>query len=135
VTRRATTRRTHLRRCGLVVAALAGCAGGDGGPHVSMERFAFDPQRLTVAAGATVRWTNDSDVSHTVTAYGDRIPPGTDYFASGGLGSERAARERVAEGLIRTDEDYEHAFERTGTYAYFCVPHESSGMTGTVVVE
>ena len=35
---------------------------------------------------------------------------------------------------VGQDETDEHTFETTGTYPYFCVPHES-GMVGTVVVE
>lgn len=97
--------------------------------------FAFDPARLTVDAGTTVEWTNDSDVGHTVTAYADRIPDGAAYFASGGFDSEGAARSNVGEGLLAAGESYEHTFEVAGTYGYYCVPHESSGMTGTVVVE
>ncbi|EJN56852.1 plastocyanin/azurin family copper-binding protein [Halogranum rubrum] len=99
------------------------------------EDFAFDPKTLTVSAGTTVRWVNDSDVGHTVTAYGDRIPTEAVYFASGGFESERAARNDVSGGLLATGDTYEHTFDVTGTYEYVCIPHESSGMTGTVTVE
>ncbi|WP_425499645.1 plastocyanin/azurin family copper-binding protein [Halogeometricum luteum] len=99
------------------------------------EDFAFDPKTVTVSAGTTVRWVNDSEVGHTVTAYGDRIPTEAAYFASGGFESERAARNDVSGGLLATDETYEHTFDITGTYEYVCIPHESSGMTGTVTVE
>jgi plastocyanin len=30
---------------------------------------------------------------------------------------------------------YTHTFEVAGTYDYVCVPHRTSGMVGTVVVE
>ncbi|WP_233514299.1 plastocyanin/azurin family copper-binding protein [Haloferax sp. Atlit-16N] len=123
----------------LVATAIAGCSSNsnpDGTTRVSMnEDFAFDPKTLTVRAGTTVRWENDSDVGHTVTAYGDRIPTESTYFASGGFESERAARNDVSGGLLATGETYEHTFNVTGTYEYVCIPHESSGMTGTVTVE
>jgi plastocyanin len=77
---------------------------------------------------------NDSDVGHTVTAYEGRIPERAGYFASGGFETERGARNDVRGGLLDADESYEHTFEVEGEYGYFCVPHESSGMTGTVVV-
>ncbi|WP_241997224.1 plastocyanin/azurin family copper-binding protein [Halorubrum sp. SD626R] len=32
-------------------------------------------------------------------------------------------------------ENYEHTFEEPGTYEYFCIPHEGSGMVGTVRVK
>ena len=96
--------------------------------------FSFDPARLTVESGTTVTWVNDSDVGHTVTAYDDAIPDDAAYFASGGFDSERAARNDVADGVVAAGESYEHSFDVRGTYEYVCVPHEGSGMTGTVVV-
>lgn len=96
--------------------------------------FAFDPERLRVASGTTVRWVNDSEVGHTVTAYEEGIPERAGYFASGGFEGERAARNDPGGGLLDAGETYEHTFDVRGTYEYFCVPHESSGMTGTVVV-
>jgi len=77
---------------------------------------------------------NDSDVGHTVTAYEDEIPEGAAYFARGVFDGERAARNDPAGGLFDAGEAYEHTFEVAGEYGHFCVPHESSGMTGTVVV-
>lgn len=134
-------RRQLLKRGGsaLVATVLAGCSSNstpDETARVSMtEDFAFDPKTLTVSAGTTVRWVNDSDVGHTVSAYEDRIPPEAVYFASGGFESERAARNDVRGGLLATADTYEHTFDVTGTYEYVCIPHESSGMTGTVTVE
>ena len=96
--------------------------------------FEYDPDRLRVDAGATVRWTNEGDVGHTVTAYEDGIPEGASYFASGGFGTERAARNDARGGLLDASEAHEHTFEVAGEYSYFRVPHERSGMTGTVVV-
>jgi len=57
------------------------------------------------------------------------------YFASGEFDSEGTARDNINEGLVAAGEAYEHTFERAGTYEYYCIPHESSGMTGTVRVE
>ena len=134
-------RRRVLRLCGATLAATAsaGCSaigGSDSVERVSMPGdFAFDPKQFTIDAGTTVRWTNDSDVRHTVTAYGGRIPYDATYFASGGFESETAARNDITGGLIASGDTYEHAFEIAGTYEYVCIPHEGSGMTGTVVVE
>ncbi|WP_310902110.1 plastocyanin/azurin family copper-binding protein [Haloarcula onubensis] len=97
--------------------------------------FEFDPKRSTISAGTTVRWRNDSAVGHTVTAYNDEIPSDAAYFASGGFESETAARNDISGGLIASGDTYEHTFELSGTYEYVCIPHESSEMTGTVVVE
>lgn len=98
------------------------------------DRFAFDPETVTVQTGETVVWENESDVGHTVTAYEDQIPSEGAYFASGGFESEREARNDVSGGLLETGASYEQTFEVAGTYDYYCIPHESGGMVGTVEV-
>lgn len=100
-----------------------------------MDETSFSPSSTSVTAGTTVRWKNTSDIEHTVTAYDGKIPEDAAYFASGGFDSEQAARNNVTEGLIAPGEVYEHTFEVTGTYEYFCIPHESSGMVGTAQIE
>ena len=133
-------RRTVLRLSTATLATLstAGCLSGQAssGQTVTMpDNLTFEPKTATVETGETVRWTNESDIGHTVTAYEDEIPDEAAYFASGGFESERAARDRVTEGLIAPGEDYEHTFDHPGTYGYFCIPHESSGMVGIVRVK
>lgn len=131
-------RRDVLRLGGAGLVAIPGCSSAGGSPdttRVSMtDDFAYDPKRVTVSSGTTVRWVNDDDVGHSVTAYDDGIPAEAAYFASGGFGSERAARNDIAGGLVAAGDAYEHVFDAAGTYDYFCVPHEGSGMTGRVVV-
>ncbi|WP_254538412.1 plastocyanin/azurin family copper-binding protein [Halomarina litorea] len=128
----------RLGGAGLVATVTAGCSslgGSNEPPRVSMaDGFSYEPERVTIRPGTTVRWVNDSDVGHTVTAYEDGIPADAAYFASGGFESERAARADVSGGLLASGEAYEHTFEATETFEYFCIPHEGSGMTGGVVV-
>ena len=134
-------RRQVLRLGGatLALTTFAGCssAGGSAGPRgVSMtDDFDYDPVRVSVRPGTTVRWENDSDVGHTVTAYENEIPADAAFFASGGFDSESAARSKLSDGMIAPGESYEHTFEVAGTYEYYCIPHESSGMVGTVEVK
>ena len=133
-------RRTVLRLSTATLATLsaAGCLNGQSSPiqTVTMpDDLTFEPKTTTIEPEETVTWTNESDIQHTVTAYEDEIPDEAAYFASGGFESERAARNRVNEGLIAPGEDYEHTFDQPGTYGYFCIPHESSGMVGTIRVE
>lgn len=74
----------------------------------------FRPARVTVPAGATVRWVNDEEdesVEHNVIA--------RDY---------RWAADNFFPGEI-----YEHTFTVPGVYRYFCDLH--GGMTGQVIVE
>lgn len=96
--------------------------------------LAFQPATISVAQGQRVRWVNGGTVAHTVTAYQDGLPAGATYFASGGFDSERAARNRISQGLIGADDHFEHVFEHPGRYRYYCIPHESTGMLGTVRV-
>lgn len=133
-------RRSVLRLYGAVLATAGtvGCTGwrsSDGRTVEMTDEFGFDPQRAMVEVGETVTWTNPSDVTHTVTAAEDEMPDEASYFASGGFDSERAARNAVNQGLVAPGEQYEHTFERSGTYGYYCVPHEGSGMVGTIDVE
>lgn len=85
----------------------------------------FEPhvQRLTV--GGTATWVNESG-THTATAYhpdNDRprlVPEGAEPFDSGLLTAEGA--------------EFSHTFETEGVYHFYCVPHESVGMLGSVIV-
>ncbi|MCO8267256.1 plastocyanin/azurin family copper-binding protein [Haloferax sp. AB510] len=36
---------------------------------------------------------------------------------------------------VYSGQSYVHSFETAGEHAYYCVPHEAAGMTGTIVVE
>ena len=133
-------RRSILRLSTATLATLttAGCLGGPSSLDQTITMpsdLRFEPKTATIESGETVTWTNGSDIEHTVTAYEDGIPDGAAYFASGGFESERTARNRVTEGLIAPGENYEHTFDQPGTYGYFCIPHEGSGMVGTVRIK
>lgn len=75
----------------------------------------FDPSSVTISPGTTVRWINQASIFHTVTPDGH---------------SEWSRAE-----LSQQNETFEHTFETAGTFPYFCEPHQSAGMTGTIVVE
>jgi plastocyanin len=139
-------RRTFLAGVsGVGSVALAGCnALRDGSANaeetdydVGMGGSFFRPTEIEIAAGESVVWRNTGNRRHTVTAYENRIPEAAEYFASGGFDSEEAARESWRDGFggaIDSTETYEHTFEVSGEYHYLCIPHEPSGMVGTVVV-
>lgn len=136
-------RRTYIRTAGLAgVAVLAGCldgrAAGGGDYDVGMTTVAFEPETVTVPAGATLVWRNTSKQGHTVTAYENQLPADAAFFASGGYDTEQAARDAWFDGFggrLAAGETYQHTFDTPGEHPYFCVPHETAGMTGTVVVE
>lgn len=103
--------------------------GSDSGTQVTMvtndSGNHFDPHVVRIEPGETVTWSLESG-THTTTAYAQdndkpqRIPEEASAWDSGTL-SEGGAT-------------FEHTFETPGVYDYFCAPHESTGMLGTVVV-
>lgn len=89
------------------------------------DQYYFEPEVTWVTPGSTVTWINESG-SHSSTAYAEandrpqRIPDDAEAWDSGTLTEEGA--------------EFEHTFEVEGVYDYFCLPHESLGMLGTVIV-
>lgn len=134
-------RRTFLAGASAVgLGGLAGCTAlgsGEDDYDIGMTAVAYRPPSFTVEAGDTVVWKNTSARAHSVTAYEQGIPEEADYFATGGYDTEQAARDAWSEagGVINNGETYEYTFEVPGLYEYFCIPHETSGMVGTVEVE
>ena len=137
------SRRRVLAGLGTAAAVgVGGCAGGGASAEadydIGMTAVAYDPVEITVAVGDTVVWANTSSRGHTVTAYDSGIPSDAEFFASGGYESTAAARDAFGSelgGLIESGEEWSHTFEVPGKYEYLCIPHEASGMVGTVVVE
>jgi len=104
---------------------------------VNMNAVAYDPAELTVEVGDKVAWKHAEGEPHSVTAAEDDLPEGASYWASGGFDSEDAAATgwENGEGAVTSGKAYVHTFETAGEHAYYCIPHETLGMTGTVVVE
>lgn len=143
------SRRRFLAAAGAIGTALtAGCTGGDEAerdedgtgpsPAATVRMTAdlrFDPETVEVTVGDTVEWENTAGPRQSVTAYEDRIPAYTEYFASADVGREIVARiiYPFSGGLNRGDR-YRNTFAMAGSYHYFSIPSEGDGMTGTVVV-
>ncbi|MFP4590063.1 MAG: plastocyanin/azurin family copper-binding protein [Halobacteriales archaeon] len=111
------------------------CEGGD--CDIGMTSTAFQPETYEATVGDTVVWGNTSSRGHTVTAKEGLIPAGADYFASGGYASQSEAVDAWFDdfgGRIDGNETYAVTFEVPGTYEYYCIPHEASGMDGVIVV-
>jgi plastocyanin len=140
-------RRAFLRIAGAGTAlSLSGCLGAADGIDlgglsdddfdIGMSANAFLPEEYEIPTGGTVVWGNNGSRGHTVTAY-RTIPEDAEYFASGGYDDpDTARREWFARGggTISPGETYEHTFDTPGRYNYFCIPHESGGMIGVIVV-
>lgn len=91
--------------------AAANRGGGEGAATgaVQIQGMAF-PARVAIPAGATLEWTNNDAVAHTVTA------------DDGSWDS----------GLIAPGATWRRTFAQAGDYAYHCTPHPF--MRGVVVV-
>ena len=79
--------------------------------EVKIDNFAFAPQRVTVKAGATVTWTNDDDIPHTVAS------------------SSKVFKSKA----LDTSDKFSFTFTKPGIYSYLCTVHPY--MTGKVVVK
>jgi plastocyanin len=91
------------------------------------ESLQFQPTELTVPRGATVTWVNSSSLQHPVTDDSSKAQNKSDaQLPRGAQGWDS--------GLIDPGATYQHSFDVPGTYKYFCIPHETAGMTATIVV-
>lgn len=76
---------------------------------IIIKNYAFNPPSLSVSKGATVTWTNEEDISHTVTMEG--------VFDSGALTKGKS---------------FSYKFDHKGEFAYYCSFHQS--MNGKITV-
>lgn len=98
----------------LAVVALGIAAGGaraDGVVEVRIREYRFNPERLVVKAGTTVRWVNDEKrASHSIL-----------------FRAEKIESERLLGG-----DTWQRRFDKPGVYPYACEPHPE--MRGVVEV-
>ena len=90
-----------------------GTAAASGPVPISLKDIAYHPQSVAVHEGQAVRWTNDDDVAHTVTAQSGAT------FDSGTLKPGIKAF-------------YETTMRNAGTVTYHCTIHPN--MTGKIKI-
>jgi plastocyanin len=83
--------------------------------EITLSGTSFSDADVTIAPGTTIRWINQDGMLHTVT------PDGHTAWTSTSLGTQGAT--------------FQHTFTAAGTYAYYCQPHQSAGMTGVIRVQ
>lgn len=135
-------RRQFLRTVGggvttALTVSVTGCLGNEA-YDIGMRASLFVPEEHTISVGDEIRWKNTSTRAHTVTAQEGAIPAEAEYFASGGFAGQAAAYDSWWDsrgGAIDSSEEYTHSFEIPGEYGYVCVPHETGGMVGRIIVE
>ena len=137
------------------VALVAGCSDSGGGvpsatgsPQDTVDRYLNETDNYD----GTIQDETDSDsVTVDVGAEGNggayafappaiRIAPGTTvtWVWTGNGSGHNVAHEQGEFESETTPEDgheFEHTFDATGTYRYYCAPHLNFGMRGVVVVE
>lgn len=84
--------------------------------EVGMVLFSYQPARIEIAAGDSVRWTNSDAIPHSATA-AQSDPAGAPLFDT---------------GLFGKGESREVTFPAPGRFAYACRRHPA--MTGEVIV-
>jgi plastocyanin len=81
----------------------------------------FEPADLEITPGTTVKFVWESD-NHNVVV--DSQPDGANWEGTAG-----------GEGqTYNTGHEYSHTFDTEGTYEYYCAPHLSAGMEGSITV-
>jgi thiosulfate dehydrogenase [quinone] large subunit len=95
--------------------ATAAVAPVAGDAAVEMGATEFKAKDVAVYAGSRVVFKNTSQVAHTVTS-----------------GSQPKADGAFDSGMLKAGEEYVQAFNKAGTYSYYCAFH--AGMVGTITV-
>jgi plastocyanin len=89
-----------------------------GGNKVRVVSNSFEPKTLTVKAGTTVEWEWESGIHNVVSGKG--CAP-DNKFRSG--------------DPVAKPKTFSFKFDTAGTFDYYCDPHCSGGMTGTIIVQ
>merc|ERR1711948_192042 len=104
------------------VAQSAGAAdvklGSDSGGLV------FEPATVTINKGESVTWKNNAGFPHNIMFDEDEIPSGANADA---LSNE--------DYLNAPGETVTRTFDVSGSYSYYCEPHQGAGMQGKVIVK
>lgn len=89
----------------------------------------FEPAKLTIKAGDTVKWVNNKLAPHNAV-----------FDANGIQIAEKAEAGKVAGKLSHSKllyspgESYQSTFDTPGEYTYYCQPHRGAGMVGKITV-
>ncbi|MGC1184235.1 MAG: plastocyanin/azurin family copper-binding protein [Candidatus Dormiibacterota bacterium] len=86
----------------------------------------FSPTSACLKAGGTVTWKNVGDISHTTTDDAADAAAASDAQLPSGASSWNHP---LAPGT-----SWSLKLTVAGTYKYFCIPHETLGMVGSITV-
>jgi len=104
--------RSHhtLKLAGAIAVTALGSLGAAAGaaPDVTVQLFQFQPGHAGVPKGTTITWTNQDDITHTITS-------GTPEMRDGHFDAQLAGKGTTASVT----------FTEPGVYPYFCRRHQS----------
>jgi plastocyanin len=88
--------------------------------------LAFEPAKLTVKAGDTVKFANN------------KVPPHNVVFDAGKSADKALAESSSHKALLMSPgQEFEVSFAGAapGEYPFYCEPHRGAGMVGKIIVE
>ena len=96
---------------------------------------AFEPSKLSIKAGTTVRFINVSGGPHNIAFYADSIPK--DGAAALKKGMPNAMGDLMGAFLTQPNEKYDVSFTGApaGVYKGYCLPHVALGMHIAITVQ
>jgi len=98
-------------------------------------KAAFEPAKVTIKAGTTVRFINVSGGPHNIAFYGDSIPKGAADALKKGMPNPMG--DLIGPFLTQPNEKYDVSFAGapTGLYKGYCMPHVALGMRIAITVQ
>ncbi|MGH2725601.1 MAG: cupredoxin domain-containing protein [Actinomycetota bacterium] len=118
---------------GIVVAAVMPASATT--KTVTIPARRFDPEKVTIFVGDTVRWVNTDDRKHSVTATSSAIAKGENFDSNPNCSSF------ILSSCLTGGDTYSHTFTHSGVFTYYCRVHGSDtsfgacDMCGQVVVK
>lgn len=80
---------------------------------VFIKGYAFEPKVITIRKGDSIRWLNIENMLHNINEVNG-------LFKS---------------SFLSKNQDFIYKFNKKGIFHYFCIPHKSMGMNGTIIVK
>lgn len=121
--------------------APAGRGGNAAGDTVTVQMigsssgYSFKPSMVRIKVGQSVKFVTVSGGPHNVTFDPQDIPDG----AAAALDQDMPRQQAKLTGPLvpNPDDSYVITFKdaKTGAYKFYCLPHQSLGMQGTIIVE
>ena len=102
----------------------------------SRDRAAFEPAALTIAPGATVRFTNVSGGPHNIVFWPDSIPKDAAEALNGAITGRQG--NLASPYAVQPNQTYEITFPATlpaGMYKGYCAPHLAMGMKLAITIQ